>query len=282
MNEKIILIGGTGRCGTNILKETLGLHDEAFNLPFENRYLTDPDGIVDTYNTLTNSWSPYVVDSKINRLKNLFSSLIGNPDKSPYSGWELEKWFPNIEKKLNEMYSNLIEFRYISSSDLKKERETYFINYNQKKDLQNIFNKFLTGNIRDILNKENKTIFLDDNTWNTLFCKELNEILPKAKFINMYRNKKDVISSMKEQRWTPSKDKQLRLYFDSLKLKIEESTSEISSDKVYQQKFEKLVKNPKDNLKELCEFIGMEYQDKMLDGDLDKDDAHIGRGKKNS
>jgi len=276
---KVILIGGTGRCGTNILKETLSLHDEVFSLPFENRYLTDPDGIIDTYTTLKTTWTPYIVDNKIDRLMNLFSYMIENPEENPYRGWELEKWFPNIEKRLEELYSNLIDFQYVSSFDGKKIGISYFVSIEKRKKLDEIFNKFLMNNIKDILEKHDKTIFVDDNTWNTLFCKEMNEILPNAKFINISRKKKDVISSMKEQRWTPSEDEQLRLYFDSLKLKIEESISEVSSDKIYKQEFERLVDNPKDNLKELCEFIGMEYQDKLLDGDLNEDDAHIGRGK---
>jgi hypothetical protein len=46
---KMILIGGTGRSGTSIVKEILANHPDASSLPFEYRFIIDPDGLADFY-----------------------------------------------------------------------------------------------------------------------------------------------------------------------------------------------------------------------------------------
>ena len=60
----MILVGGTGRCGTSILKEILATHPNAASLPFEYRFIIDPDGIIDFYASYTATWSPYIADRK--------------------------------------------------------------------------------------------------------------------------------------------------------------------------------------------------------------------------
>ena len=64
----ILLIGGVGRSGTNLLKEILSLHSDVFSLPFETRFTIDPDGVVPTYIALKKSWSPFISEKAIKRL----------------------------------------------------------------------------------------------------------------------------------------------------------------------------------------------------------------------
>ena len=44
-NKRIIFIGGTGRCGTNILEKSY-LIIKSFLLP-QFRFMLDPDGVID-------------------------------------------------------------------------------------------------------------------------------------------------------------------------------------------------------------------------------------------
>ena len=114
---RTILIGGTGRCGTNLLKNIFTNHSNTVTLPFEQRFFIDPDGIIDTYSSLKNIWSPFIADKKIKRLEKLLNEVsrdknihkfIGKIlscfDKSgkfitrkKYIGWELNKYFPNFQ-----------------------------------------------------------------------------------------------------------------------------------------------------------------------------------------
>ena len=72
MNIKpnICLIGGTGRCGTTILKQIFQAHPEVAKIP-EWRFAVDPDGILDFYSSLSQNWSPHLFDVKLKRLYKL-------------------------------------------------------------------------------------------------------------------------------------------------------------------------------------------------------------------
>ena len=43
----IVHVSGSGRCGTNLLKDLLGRHPDVHTLPFETRFTVDPDGILE-------------------------------------------------------------------------------------------------------------------------------------------------------------------------------------------------------------------------------------------
>ena len=58
MDNKVIFIGGSGRSGTNILRKILSNHSKVASLPFEHRFIIDPNGIIDFYNSFTLNWSP--------------------------------------------------------------------------------------------------------------------------------------------------------------------------------------------------------------------------------
>ena len=49
MDNKVIFIGGSGRSGTNILRKLLSKHSQVASLPFEHRFIIDPDGIIDFF-----------------------------------------------------------------------------------------------------------------------------------------------------------------------------------------------------------------------------------------
>ena len=72
---KTCFIGGTGRCGTSILRTILSRHSSVATIPIEHRLMVDPDGIFDFYRSYTTGWSPYYADAKLTRLKNFLEEL---------------------------------------------------------------------------------------------------------------------------------------------------------------------------------------------------------------
>lgn len=71
----ICFIGGTGRSGTTILRRIFGRHPHVAALRTEARFLIDPDGLVDFWDTFKCGWSPYTFDIKIRRLEGLLREL---------------------------------------------------------------------------------------------------------------------------------------------------------------------------------------------------------------
>lgn len=71
----ICLIGGTGRSGTTILRKVFGRHPSVAVAPTETRFLIDPDGLVDFFDSFAAGWSPYVFDIRIRRLERLLLDI---------------------------------------------------------------------------------------------------------------------------------------------------------------------------------------------------------------
>ncbi|MDQ3877264.1 MAG: sulfotransferase [Actinomycetota bacterium] len=87
----ICLIGGSGRSGTTILRTILARHPDVASFPTETRFLIDPDGLIDFYDSVLAGWSPYVYDAKVRRLKKLLGDVgsrevafgLGRPKNDP-------------------------------------------------------------------------------------------------------------------------------------------------------------------------------------------------------
>ena len=63
------------------------------------------------------------------------------------------------------------------------------------------------------LKKDNKFVYLDDNTWNHLNFSELNKIFPNAYLIHIFRDPRDVVLSLSKQRWSPNTLKDCIIFY---------------------------------------------------------------------
>jgi len=112
IEKKCIFIGGTGRCGTNITRKILDRHSQIASFPFEYRFIINPDGIIDFYNSFSTTWSPYMADITIKRLYEFLLNLtMMRDDKENYNDWELAKWFSNYVNNVEELIADLNSFK---------------------------------------------------------------------------------------------------------------------------------------------------------------------------
>ena len=297
---KIVFIGGTGRCGTNILKDIFSKHPHVATLPFEHRFFIDPDGIIDFYSKFPHVWSPYVADKRLKRLEDLLAEvsnvkfvhralkgilfLINKDGKfiSPkrYEAWELSKYFPNFKKHNMNLISGLREFVYRGvwpgTDSYTYKPEIYHSGPKSKEQLAEILGNYIKNLINDFLLKNNKEFFFEDNTWNIFFARELLEILPEAKIIHIYRDPRDVVASFTQQRWCPSDVKKAALWYKSMmNYWLSEVKKDLPGNSYYEIKFESLVNYPEVSLRELCEFAGLSFDECLLDVDISR--HHSGR-----
>lgn len=296
---KIAFIGGTGRSGTNILREMLGRHSQVATLPFEYRFIIDPDGIIDFYRTYTSIWSPYIADRKIKRLEQFLSDLskdkfidkiIGKILKpisrnwvvlSPkrYLGWELEKHIPNFQKYSEELIRELKDFSYKAVWPGKESYrffpELYYGSPKSSEELAGILSRFLEKIINSLLIKNGKGIFIEDNTWNILFSRELVRLLPEAKIIHVYRDPRDVVASFCKQRWAPNKPKEAAIYYRDIIGQWFSLRPELLFNSYYEFKLEDLVCSPETVMRGVCDFVGLPFQSQIINVDLTKSNKGI-------
>lgn len=279
LNHKYLFIGGTGRSGTNITRKIFSLHPQVASIPFEYRFIIDPDGVVDFYQSITNAWSPYMADVKIKRLYSYLMNLaVKGSDKKNYKDWELAQWFPSYEETIEVLISELKAFDYKGfwpgAVGEKSSYEISFSEYKDKRVLSEILGKFLRKNIDDYIRLNKKSIFVEDNTWNILFAKELSEMMPESRMLHLVRDPRDVIASFMEQRWCPDDfEGALKMYKSIINrwFMIEES---LPIDYCKIVKLEDLVKKPELILRDICDFSGIPFHHKILEVELNKSNQY--------
>ncbi len=292
-------IGGTGRCGTSILKKILSQHSRVMSIPIESRLATDPDGVFDFYRNYSTGWSPYYADQKITRLITFLNSLgstssahwfshyflkvigyLGIPITSKqYLDIQLNKYIPNYYSIINDLINNLIEFKYsgvrLGSPSYTINNELLYASAYSKVELKKIFQEFFENLLNDFRQGNNKELYVDDNTWNTLFSSDIIDLIPSAKIISVIRDPRDVVSSLSRQSWMPmEKQKTAKIYNDLINewVKIRYN---IKANSWIEIKLEDLVKNPNDELIKICDFVNLPFEKKLLKIDLSN--SNIGR-----
>lgn len=294
---KIVFIGGSGRSGTNITKDIFSLHSKIVTLPFEYRFIIDPNGIIDFYNGFSSTWSPFIADSKIKSLENFLNEVskkklldsilskiikIFNKDGKKftiksYCDWELEKWIPNFGFHKDELIRKLKDFEYNGAwpgaQSYSWHHKIYHSKPRGKKELAVILGEFIRNCIREILEKTGKDCFLEDNTWNILFAKELSEIIPDSKMMHVFRDPRDVIASFVKQRWCPSTVEQTTEWYLSIMTKWFDVKKNIPKDWLFEFKLEDLVDSPEDILIKTCNFINLPFEHRLLKLDLSRSNS---------
>lgn len=300
---RIAFIGGTGRCGTNILIDILSRHSRVAALPFEHKLFIDPDGLIDFYKSYRQAWSPFWADRRLQRLERFLEdvsrvkplhraidkilSFLNRDGKviSPrrYSAWELAKHFPRFEQHSRELVTKLTDFTYEGVwHGMKSYTYKPHIRHGSPKKreaLRLIIGQYMRNVIGDYIASKKAEVFVEDNTWNIFFARELIELLSECKIVHIYRDPRDVVASFSQQRWCPSNKIEAALFYKSMmEYWLDEIRGSLPSDSFYEMSLESLVDSTEITLKDLCVFLELPFEGRMLDIDLSK--SHSGRWKK--
>ena len=299
---KMILVGGTGRSGTSIVKEVLANHPDAASLPFEYRFVIDPDGIVDFYSSFTTTWSPYLADRRLKRLERLLGGLAQEPlhhrlvshlvgccnrdgkilSPGAYHGWELNRHLPNFERHTRDLMSELVEFSFsacwVGMEGYRLFPRIYHAAPRPREELAQILGDFIRNVIGDLVRQTGKGFFVEDNTWNVFFARELLELVPEAKILHVYRDPRDVVASFSHQRWSPTNKEQGAYWYKAMMAHWFNVRSSLPAGSYFELKLEDLVASPEAMLQNICEFVRIPFDRAMLQMDLSH--SHSGRWKR--
>lgn len=223
---KVILIGGIGRTGTNVLKDVLCEHPAVFGLPFETRITVDPDGLAPTLALLQSCWSPFVAEKAIGRLERFLKrverksfsdkaaslieklfpwySRLGN--LKTYKEWELGEYFPGYAEASRRLIAELSAETYKAAwpgGNSLNHNTLRVTPYCDGAGTKEAAKQFLSTIHANILHSNKAEFYVDDNTYNVLFANLLFDIIPNSHLIHMIRDPREVALSYREQRWMP-------------------------------------------------------------------------------
>jgi hypothetical protein len=293
---KVLLIGGTGRSGTNLLKDIFTKRFDVYALPFESRFTVDPDGLCVTYRTLKHCWSPGIAEQAIDRFSKFMNTLSRRTftDRAciafqkcfrlkgnirPYKEWELDNWFSDFSHFTDAFIRCLKSFSYrggiwpgdnswlgLNNKTVYDHTELYY------------FRKYLNNLYLDTLRKQGKSLYVDDNTFNILHASTLQKLLPYSVFVHVVRDPRDVISSYMRQRWTPHDLDKAVSYYNLVMSAWDKQKCLINKRRYVEVRFEDLCMYPESTLKRICGALGLSIEKNMLD--ISIDESFIGKWKR--
>jgi hypothetical protein len=297
------MIGGSGRSGTTILRKLFGLHPDIAAIP-EWRFLTDPDGLLDFYNTFQTTWSPYHFDMKLKRMHRMLKHI----GKDKYFGAAaiyglrklniqnlfpfriaptysevmfVKKYCPNYSRFVEKLVDQLKLFTYKGEWFGNRFLQKRCIDYNcfsSTEEIANPIREFYLNIIDDVLAHQRKKYFLDKNTWNILWFDKILELFPESRLIHIYRDPRDVIASFVKQSWSPSDPVQAARFYHDIMDTWQRIKIELPEDTYCEISLEELVADKEKTIKKLCGFMQVEWNSTLLDMDLSG--SNTGRWKK--
>lgn len=297
----ICLIGGSGRSGTTILKEAFANHPQVVTAG-EIRITTDPEGIVDFYNSCSDGWSPYFYDVKVRRLQKLLkdagkstflrkvyahvvsrSQLRNLPfiPISRYAEVNLEKHCARYFQFVDELLKELVDFRYHgrwTGCEFLQDAQLFYKLPVAKIRLAEILGAFLRKVFGEIIETHAAGYFVEDTPWNILWFDKLRELLPEAKLVHIYRDPRDVVASYTKQWWAPSDAVQAAYWYKGIIEQWWSVRAHLPSDSFKEIALEQFVDNAENIITDLCSFWDIPHHPSLMATDLSH--SHAGRWKR--
>ena len=296
-NASTVFITGTGRSGTNVTKAIFAQNSQCATLPFEYRFTIDPGGVIDFLNQYSGSWSPFMADKRLREFEKYLLSLAQKKESEyatsqwlkkvdpraeritpyAYSGWELEEWFPWYKKHVALLMNQLVDYKYAASwpgsDSLSESNKMYFGSPKTTEELVPLLSNFLDNCFQSLLSKSKQKVFVEDNTWSLLHAHDLLKLVPQGKIIHVIRDPRDVISSLLKQRWTPSDLDQTLIWYKSVMATWKTQKSKLMDGQFMEIKLEEIISNTEDVMQSTCAFVGLEYEEAMIQVDLSKSNS---------
>jgi len=304
-DPKICLIGGTGRCGSSLLKKIFQQHPKAADTGLKEwRLLSDPDGLADFYSTFRENWHPQLWDIKVKRLERLLNDLgrnnfitgpLGNMFKRTglwkkfpvkiiprYAEINISKYCPVFKELCTDFINGLNTFKYEArwfGSEFLKKPEMYFCSPppTNSSFLSYIIGEFYKQMANGALTRPDEEFFIDDNAYSILWFDKILQFLPEAKLVHIYRDPRDVVCSMIKQSWAPSDMFKAVKYYKGIMNAWFLVKEKIPAESYMEIKFESIV--GKDDLPfglpTIGKFWGMPPVEEVFKFKIDRDKMHI-------
>lgn len=114
--------------------------------------------------------------------------------------------------------------------------------------------------------QQGKPRWIEKSPMNVQFMLQIAEHLPSAKFIHIYRDGRDVAQS-NQRRW--HKNPYLTMYrWKQVVRQGKKDGKVLGSDRYFEVKYEQLTCEPEATMRNICAFIGINYQPQLLQSSM--------------
>lgn len=258
-----IFVGGTGRCGTTLLRRCLGHSPDVSHLRGEFRLVTDPGGLIDLYDALVVRWTPGRGHQALKR----FQALVERRSSGRDGKYNLDAWGGGggwVHKRVNELVGDL---SYHETGSHFYETEMM-----AAEDAAVAMRRFVC----DFYERAHpgSKAFVDDTPDSVPLASWVRRIFPKARIVWVVRDPRDVLASFNavyaKGRWTSDTTETNARRIAGVLDRCFVSLCDASV------RLEWLVEAPADVLAGLCKGLGVAYQDAAV-SEVTPNLAHIGR-----
>ena len=289
-----IFIAGFGRSGTTPLRDALGSHPDIYAMPYELRFLTDPDGILSLESALIDNWSLWQSDIAIKRFKLLMKNL-GSKYTGTYALSNFKAIFrDSYQSSIDHYVDNLVTFQYrgVWAGIATLFNKSLMRAFHHKPNILNsetIYycapltpdefcthtRKFFNDIFADRLRRDGKKIWLVHEPMMTFSLPRLQRYFPDGKFIVVMRDPRDVAASLQHRDWGPKSLEQVAIWQRDCYLKWFEVKKNLQPSSYYELKFEEWVQSPAQTIENISKYLDINVKSVMNNFDLSA--AHAGR-----
>lgn len=184
---------------------------------------------------------------------------------TPRSGTTLLQKILESHSKLFSIHGETAIFSYQNFWD--NNRKHFELSKSEIKELLSISSdnvNFFENGVNNLLNNNPGKIFIEKTPQHIKHLDFLIRHFPKAKFIHIVRDGRDCYCSARKHPWIPQ-SKSISTFSKYYNRCLSQGIKSFSNPNVYTLKYENLVRDPKNVLVKLMEFLNLELEEEQLD-----------------
>ncbi len=299
-DPEIILLGSFGRSGMGAINNLLAPHPDIFATPYEQRLLTDPDGLLSLEMALTENWTAWQADFAISRFRDLTRNLgpkwAGTYVKSGYR----KRFGPEFEEAVGTFLDRLVTFSYRgvwaaratfpnkALLRLTKPRR-YFFNSEEiffapsisPEEFSELAREFIRHLYRGVAAAKGATRVVVNEPFVSQNAARCLRLTGSRKLIIVSRDPRDSFASFMTRDWSPQELPQAVEFQRCAQQRWLQQRSELPADQYMEIKLEDLVTDLATAVRKLEEFLEIEITPEvMAQSQFTPERAHVGRWRK--
>lgn len=293
-----------------MLRQILDQHPRVATFPTETRFLIDPDGIVDFYSASTVTWSPYLFDRRVKRLKRLLDDVAsgefargygrsvgasaggrprpGSRSLAAAKQWlkgtrflpryfdvDLTKTCPELPELADRLVEELTEFRFAGrwGGTPRWEPPVMAFGRPDRERLRDTLGSFVVDVFGCAARRQGASHVVEDSPHNHLAFRQIRELIPGSRLVHIYRDPRDVVASLTNMAWAPSDPLEAARQYMAIHEEWKAVRTHLPEGSFLEVSLEDLVARPREILGEVCTLFALGWDDALLNVDLGRSNS---------